>query len=233
MSQHVRLFAIGASVEDVERALDVLKEAGFDPVLERNPDLEACLTELRYVREENARLRDELRRLPVFDPLTGVYTQRYVEETLDREIRRARRASTPVAVIMLDIDGFQLFNDTFGGERGDALLRAMGELLRGSIRAEDAVCRSRGGEFTVILPGSALSTAMDRAERIRKDVESITLADVNQGITISAGVAMFPEDGGGTEGVLSAADTALHMAKGKGRNRIEVAENSRESLGNR
>jgi len=142
----------------------------------------------------NIRLRDALRAQSTKDPLTGLYNRRYLEEMLDREIRRAIRSEQHLGILMLDIDHFKKFNDTYGHEAGDAVLRETGSFLTRSIRAEDFVCRFGGEEF-VVLPTADVRAAHARAERIRAKLHDLVV--MHQGrsvgsITASFGVAAFP-----------------------------------------
>jgi len=143
----------------------------------------------------NIRLRDALRAQSTKDPLTGLYNRRYLEEMLDREIRRAIRSEQHLGILMLDIDHFKKFNDTYGHEAGDAVLRETGSFLTRSIRAEDFVCRFGGEEFVVVLPTADVRAAHARAERIRAKLHDLVV--MHQGrsvgsITASFGVAAFP-----------------------------------------
>jgi GGDEF domain-containing protein len=110
----------------------------------------------------NIRLREALRAQSTKDPLTGLYNRRYLQEMLDREIRRAIRSEQALGILMLDLDHFKKFNDTFGHEAGDAVLRETGSFLVRSIRAEDFVCRYGGEEFVVVLPTADLRAAEAR-----------------------------------------------------------------------
>src|ERR1041384_3945577 len=104
----------------------------------------------------NLKLRETLRSQSIRDPLTGLFNRRYMEESLEREMRRASRGRHPVGIIMLDLDHFKKFNDSYGHDAGDALMRIVGNTLQRSIRAEDIACRYRGEGFTFILPEAAL-----------------------------------------------------------------------------
>ena len=106
----------------------------------------------------NIRLREDLRNQSIRDPLTGLYNRRYLEETMEREIRRAVRSEQGLGVLMLDLDHFQKFNDTHGHDAGDTVLRETAWLLLKSVRAEDLVCRFGGEEFVVILPRGGLES---------------------------------------------------------------------------
>lgn len=171
----------------------------------------------------NLRLREKLRSQSVRDPLTALYNRRYLDETLELELARALRARTPIAVIMLDIDHFKKFNDAFGHEAGDQVLKEVADVLATSMRRGDVAGRFGGEEFLLIMPGADLERAMSRADRMR---EAIGALDVSKGgqelgrITASFGVAIFPEDGETTHTLVQAADKALYAAKAAGRDRV-------------
>ena len=174
----------------------------------------------------NLKLRETLRGLSIRDPLTGLFNRRYLEESLERELRRAHRRSLPVAVIMIDIDHFKSFNDTFGHEAGDLMLKEVATLLRANIRAEDIACRYGGEELVLILPEMTFELAQERAERLAAAVRHLRIPQPLQvfgTVTISAGVAVFPTHGSSGRAVLNAADQALYRAKQLGRDRVEVA----------
>jgi diguanylate cyclase (GGDEF)-like protein len=173
----------------------------------------------------NLRLHDTLRSQSIRDPLTGLFNRRYMEESLQREIRRAARARQPVGIIMVDIDRFKDLNDQHGHEAGDTLLRAVGAILERSVRAEDIACRYGGEEFTLILPEASLVEASQRAEYIRQAIGHLSVQHERQHldqVTVSAGVAMYPEHGPTGDIVLRAADAALYQAKARGRNRTVI-----------
>jgi len=174
----------------------------------------------------NIRLREALRTQSVRDALTGLYNRRYLEEILEREVRRATRASQSLGVLMIDLDHFKNFNDTYGHDAGDAVLRETGASLTKGIRAEDFVCRFGGEEFVVILPTANVEAACARAERLRLKMKELTV--LHQGksmgmLTISVGVAVFPEHGSSPKELMAAADAALYEAKRNGRDQIAVA----------
>lgn len=175
----------------------------------------------------NVRLREALRTQSIRDPLTGLYNRRYLEETLQRESRRAVRAECALGVLMLDLDHFKSFNDTYGHDAGDAVLRETAALLVRSVRAEDIICRFGGEEFVIILPMADLKTSQARAERIRSRMAE--LAVMHQGnalgpTTVSIGVAELPRHGTSGKDLLAAADAALYRAKEQGRDQVIVAE---------
>ena len=175
----------------------------------------------------NIRLREALRTQSIKDPLTGLYNRRYLEEMLEREIRRAVRAEQALGLLMLDLDHFKKFNDTYGHDAGDTVLRESGMFLARSIRAEDIVCRFGGEEFVMILPTANLSAACARAERIRSKLRELTVLHQGQSlgmVTVSVGVAALPEHGTSPKELLEAADAALYCAKRDGRDRVVAAE---------
>lgn len=172
----------------------------------------------------NMKLREGLRDQSVRDVLTGLNNRRYLLEMARRELLRAERHKTPVSVITLDVDHFKSFNDNHGHDAGDAVLRHVGELMR-TMFVEDAVpCRFGGEEFVVLLPNTDVDAAAVRAEELRAKIESLTIRYAEghlPRVTISAGVAGFPEAGGNFTEILRVADDALYRAKANGRNRVE------------
>jgi diguanylate cyclase (GGDEF)-like protein/PAS domain S-box-containing protein len=173
----------------------------------------------------NLRLRETLRSQSVRDPLTGLYNRRYMEESLERELLRARRAARSVGLILMDLDRFKAVNDLHGHDAGDELLKAVGRLLRRQLRAGDVACRYGGEEFLFVLPETALPAARDRAEELRRAVRSLTVwhgGRTLDPVSASAGVVTFPEDGADATDLLRAADAALYRAKAQGGDRIEA-----------
>ncbi len=174
----------------------------------------------------NINLREALRTQSIRDPLTGLYNRRYLEEMLEREVRRAVRAEQSLGILMLDLDHFKSFNDTYGHDAGDAVLRQAGSLFAQGIRAEDIVCRFGGEEFVFILPTASLQATQSRAEKIRANLRELTILHRGQSlgpITASIGVAALPMHGTSPKEVLAAADAALYRAKSEGRDRVVVA----------
>jgi diguanylate cyclase (GGDEF)-like protein len=174
----------------------------------------------------NLKLRETLRNQSIRDPLTGLFNRRYLEETLEREVRRAERSRTPLGVVMIDLDHFKPFNDTYGHEAGDVLLREFGRLLQSCVRGGDVACRYGGEEFMLILPGADVGTTRQRAERIRESVKHLFVSHRGQSVgavTMSAGIAAFPEHGATGEALTQAADAALYRAKTEGRDRVVVS----------
>ncbi|GAK58876.1 diguanylate cyclase with PAS/PAC and GAF sensors [Candidatus Vecturithrix granuli] len=176
----------------------------------------------------NLRLRETLRVEAIRDPLTKLYNRRYMETSLQREIYRATRDQTPVGLLLLDIDHFKRFNDTYGHPVGDLLLQEMGNILQCSVRLEDIVCRYGGEEFLLILPGASLTITNNRATEILDKVRSFQFAYQEKflHVTVSIGVAAIPDHGCELEKVIHAADTALYQAKANGRNQVSMASTS-------
>jgi len=175
----------------------------------------------------NIRLREALRAQSIKDPLTGLYNRRYLAEMMEREIRRAVRAEQSLGVLMLDLDHFKKFNDTYGHDAGDTVLREAASFLTRSIRVEDIVCRYGGEEFVVILPTADLNAAHTRAERIRSKMRELAVLHQGQSlgmVTVSIGVAALPQHGTSPKALIEAADAALYRAKREGRDRVAVAE---------
>ena len=138
----------------------------------------------------NLRLRETLRSQAIRDPLTGLFNRRYLEETMERELNRVKRQGISLGMIMMDLDHFKQYNDTFGHSAGDELLSALGILLKSQIRGEDIACRYGGEEFLLILPGASMEIALERAENLRQAVKEMHLH--HQGLkptTLSLGVA--------------------------------------------
>jgi diguanylate cyclase (GGDEF)-like protein/PAS domain S-box-containing protein len=171
----------------------------------------------------NLRLRERLREQATRDPLTGLYNRRYLEESLARELHRTNREGVPLCVAMLDLDYLKQYNDTFGHEAGDRVLRELGRVFREKLRKSDISCRFGGEEFVLVLPGSTLADARQRVEQIRLLVKSLQIRHNDQilgRLTVSGGVAASPEHGATAPELLQAADAALYCAKQSGRDQV-------------
>jgi diguanylate cyclase (GGDEF)-like protein len=176
------------------------------------------------------KLRETLKLQSIRDPLTGLYNRRHLEECLERELKKAMRGHRSVGAIMIDLDHFKQVNDTFGHPAGDAVLKTLAKFLRNHTRAGDVVCRYGGEEFLIILPEAGLQDTLERAERLRNDVRNIDFHHRGQAlgmVTLSVGVAAYPEHGLTSESLLQAADEALYRAKAEGRDRVVVSSTER------
>ena len=167
--------------------------------------------------QENA---EHLERLSTRDDLTKLFNRRYLTETLKRELRRMSRKNTHLGLIMLDIDRFKQINDTLGHAAGDIVLQELGKLLSEQIRESDIACRYGGDEFILILPDTSPETTLERAEKLQNDVKTL---NTPMNITLSLGIATYPQNGKDTEILIKSADHALYRAKDKGGNTIALA----------
>ena len=167
----------------------------------------------------------ELHEQAISDPLTGLYNRRYLSEFLSRELVRARRSATPVAVVFIDLDRFKRINDSFGHEAGDRVLTAVGALLKSKVRGSDIACRYGGEEFAVIMPQAGVDAANRRAEDIRLAIAALDLSHAGKSLgrlTASFGIALFPDHAEDIDALLRVADVALYAAKGAGRDRVII-----------
>ncbi|XOF32402.1 MAG: diguanylate cyclase [Candidatus Electrothrix sp. YB6] len=171
------------------------------------------------------RLRETLKFQATRDPLTGLYNRRHMEASFQREISRAQRHKLFLGVIMIDVDHFNVFNDTYGHELGDKVLSELGKFLVEGVRDEDIACRYGGEELFIILPGASLENTHKRAENLRQGIEglAVTMDGEEYTVTASLGVAAFPEHGLTAAEVIKSADIALYQAKNRGRNKVVVA----------
>ncbi|MGV2831066.1 diguanylate cyclase [Myxosarcina sp. GI1(2024)] len=171
----------------------------------------------------NLKLQETLRYQSLRDPLTGLYNRRYLEESLDREIERAQRKQHYIGIMILDIDRFKRFNDTYGHDAGDWVLRSISKYLREQTRQYDIACRYGGEELVAIMPEASLENTIFRAEGIREGIKNLNIVYEGQkleGVTVSIGISCFPDDGIETRALLRAADKAMYQAKQQGRDRV-------------
>jgi diguanylate cyclase (GGDEF)-like protein len=158
------------------------------------------------------------------DSLTGLPNRRAVQDALKRTIAQAGRTLSPMAVLLLDLDHFKQINDTFGHDRGDAVLAAVGDVLSRSLRTSDFVGRNGGEEFIALLPGTGVEGALEAAEKLRDAIERVTVPGIDRPVTASVGAAVYPHTAADAESLLRLADRALYAAKANGRNRAELAD---------
>jgi diguanylate cyclase (GGDEF)-like protein/PAS domain S-box-containing protein len=184
------------------------------------------ITERKQAQDALLKSQALLRELSVRDHLTGLFNRRYMEETLERELLRASRTGLSMDILMMDVDDFKQLNDNFGHAAGDAVLRELGALLIGHFRGEDIACRYGGDEFVIVLLDASLEKTRERAERLCELIHHLNVqfeGQVFKEITLSVGIAAFPEHGSTSAEILKAADTALYLAKRDGRDRVVVA----------
>ena len=171
---------------------------------------------------QNAHYVDRVKQLAYLDGLTGIFNRRYFELRILEEIERARRFETGMSVIMVDIDQFKRLNDEFGHLLGDEVLRQVSSVFHQHVRKIDVVCRYGGEEFAIILSQTDTQHAINIAEKLRGLVDEWQFPGVARPVTISAGVASFPQDGNTRDELVRAADAGLYAAKQAGRNRVCV-----------
>jgi diguanylate cyclase (GGDEF)-like protein len=174
----------------------------------------------------NLGIRETLREQATRDKLTGLYNRHYLNARFDQEIARAQRSGSPIAAVLFDIDHFKRFNDTFGHAAGDYVLRELGAILQRAGRRSDVACRYGGEEFLLLLPDASREVAQRRAEEVREALRALQLEWEGHSlgtITMSAGIAVFPDNGGDAAALLKSADQALYQAKELGRDRVVVA----------
>lgn len=177
---------------------------------------------LEEIRELHLRLQEQAIR----DPLTGLYNRRYLDETLERELARAKRDGYPISVAMIDLDHFKRVNDTYGHKAGDEVLRRLGALLHAQARDGDIPCRYGGEEFLLVLPRMPLEVARQRAEQWREAFSGQVTrhGDLDIHVTMSIGLATYPDHAANADALIDRADRALYKAKAAGRNRLEVVD---------
>jgi len=203
--------------------------AGIAALAEAREGTVTSLAEMAAMAIAGLHLRNKLESQSIRDGMTGLFNRSFMEVALDRELQRADRQGKPVALLLVDVDHFKQFNDSQGHEAGDVVLREVAEALRSGVRGEDIVCRYGGEEFVVILPEITKRSALDRAEILRKEIGDLTVrfrGEALRQVTISVGLAMYPENASDSEDLLRNADRALYAAKRRGRNRVVQAESS-------
>ncbi|HEX9861093.1 MAG TPA: diguanylate cyclase, partial [Nitrospirota bacterium] len=215
--KHVPI-VMSTSLTEVEKRVEAI-QAGADDILIKPVDSKLLKERVRTLLEAKdefesilASYRDAERNATV-DPLTGLYNRRYMEGIMTREFMNARRHGRDLSVLMMDVDHFKNYNDKFGHQAGDNILKGVSRIFRDIVREVDLVARYGGEEFIAILPETPPDMAAMVAERIRTAVE-----DGNE-VTISIGAASYPGDSTDMADLIKDADTALYAAKDAGRNR--------------
>jgi diguanylate cyclase (GGDEF)-like protein len=200
-----------------------LSNLGGNPIEAGIPWAAESIAERTAIAISVIRREERLQIHATRDALTGIYNRRFMEEALAIEQSRAKRRGSPIGLMMMDVDNFKRFNDTFGHDAGDAVLRGIGRLLRRTMREGDMPCRYGGEEFAIILPGADLTHTRQRAEAIRTAIEH--WKPQNEGhafgqVTVSIGIAALPLNGNSWQAALKVADEALYAAKRGGRNQV-------------
>ena len=194
---------------------------GSEDLSRAEQDLISQITRSLALAITNLDLRDSLYEMSIRDYLTGLYNRRYMEDMFSKALANAKRKKSSVGIIMLDIDYFKNFNDTYGHERGDIILKKVGEYLKMDFREGDILCRFGGEEFIIIMIESSEKTTLDRAERLRQKIMEL---GEKEKITISVGVATYPKNGAIKKSLFKAVDKALYKAKEGGRNQVVLAK---------
>lgn len=202
----------------VESVIEVMREGAYDYIVKPFNVEEIKLVirraeERQYLLHE-AGQKEFYRELSILDGLTGVYNHRHFQEVLPREIERAKRYKSSISILMIDLDDFKKYNDTYGHLSGDKLLRAFAEFFVGAVRAADMVFRYGGEEFVIIYPETPKQGGVGVAKRL------LNLAKQKMPISISIGLSCFPDDASNKDELIKKADEALYQAKQLGKNRI-------------
>jgi diguanylate cyclase (GGDEF)-like protein len=216
--------SLETAVEALHRgaAAYVIKPLKMDEVfttIEEVLNKQRATLERQELVEQEIEVKEFYRSLSTIDELTGLYNFRHFHELLSQELTRAKRYSRPISFLMLDIDKFKAYQDVYGHLAGDTALKAIAHTMKNGVRGADIVARYGGEEFAILLPETTKSNAITVAERLRKAIAEITLHREGK-LTVSIGVAAYPEDTQGEEQLISYADQALYQAKQAGRNQV-------------
>ena len=217
---------VGVLHLDFESASKLRRDSGTESCRDSQQQLAISAASQIALSLASLQLRETLREQAIRDPLTRLFNRRFLEESLERELRLADRKKQSIAVLFLDLDHFKRFNDTFGHDAGDMVLQSLADLFRNFFRATDICCRYGGEEFAVILPESSSHNAAIRADALRSEVKRLQLQYRKQTIgqlTLSAGVAAYPEHGSTSVELLKIADQCLYESKSRGRDVVTVA----------
>ena len=241
------LVVIMSAYVSIDSAIAALKAGAYDYLIKPFEDLELIVSVVRramenitlikernslvvHLKKSNKALKELSRRfrdLAIRDGLTGLYNHGYLLDALAGEVSRAMRYDRPLSVIFLDVDHFKQYNDQFGHQRGDMVLKQVSQILKDEIRKTDIAARYGGEEFVLILPETSKKDAFVVAEKVRKAVQESIANDVaDEGpttVTISAGVASYMEDGTDATELIAKADAAVYTAKNDGRNAVRLA----------
>ncbi|MBX7151743.1 diguanylate cyclase [bacterium] len=220
------------AINSLDTKINVFR-AGGDGLLIKPFDLQ----EMQVRIERAIQISRNFMKLTYIDALTAVYNRRLFDERLPIEINRTKRYTQPLSLVMIDIDFFKSFNDTYGHRAGDFVLSAIGQHLRKSLRTQDFVCRYGGEEFAIIMPMTKGSDAAMVMSRIRADLQEryfySPYDDMDFNVHISVGVAQYPDDAADYDSLVRAADDALYEAKNTGRNKVVIYSHELHSMKNK
>lgn len=211
--------------------LNFTDKAGGDTFSERDLELLQAIAPQIAVAIDRTALKDkagEFEQLSVTDALTGLSNRRYIEKRLAEEIDRSKRHRFPMSLIMLDVDQFKSYNDSFGHPAGDVALKVVSEVLKDTLRSEDVAARYGGEEFAILLPQTTSAEAAAIAERIRRQIERTEFP--KRQVTVSIGIAACSAEIETAGDIINAADTALYEAKNQGRNNVRIYDGIGESI---
>jgi len=217
---------VGVLHLEFENAAELGYDSGTESFRESHQQLATSAASQIALSLASLQLRETLREQSIRDPLTRLFNRRFLEESFERELQLAGRKKQSIAVLFLDLDHFKRFNDTFGHDAGDMVLQSLADLFRNFFRATDICCRYGGEEFAIIMPESSSQDAAIRADALRSEVKSLRLEYKKQPLgplTLSVGVAAFPEHGLTSDGLLKIADQCLYESKARGRDVVTVA----------
>jgi diguanylate cyclase (GGDEF)-like protein len=214
------LMDLTADLTESNRELNQIRMNMESQVAGRTEELQQANILLEEKLKEINVLQGNLQELAIHDELTGLYNRHFLKETITREFSRAQRDDTSVSLVMIDIDHFKKFNDTYGHAAGDLILKDLGVTVVSQFRVGDYAFRYGGEEILILLPGATVRSATEHTEGLRRLVEKKVIRYENNPlrITFSAGIAAFPQDGVTLKEVLKVADTNLYQAKAQGRN---------------
>ncbi len=217
---------VGVMHLEFDEAAQSRNDSGAESLRDSRQRLAVTTASQAALTLASVQLRETLREQSIRDPLTRLFNRRFLEESFERELQLASRRKQSIAILFLDLDHFKRFNDTFGHDAGDMVLQSLADLLRNFFRVTDLCCRYGGEEFAIILPESSSQDAAIRANTLRAEVKSLRLQYKKQflgPLTLSVGVAAFPEHGSIASELLKIADQCLYESKARGRDTVTVA----------
>lgn len=212
---------------DKNMGLIVLHGFNKEPLTHEQTQFAHTFAEVIQLSLSNIKLRESLYQQTIHDPLTGLFNRRYMDETLTRELQHTKREKKSLCVAMLDLDHFKTFNDTYGHEAGDEILKYIGKLLHENFRGSDVSCRYGGEEFVIVMLDTDLSAASEKLTHFRQQVKNAKIYFQDQtlpSITVSIGVAEASKQGDTAITIIHSADIALYSAKRGGRDKIVCSE---------